>query len=385
MSPHQQDTAFSGGAEGISAREYGLARSILRYAARRPGLLAALLISGFIVGIAYRFLLNPAAERDVANYLRSGLHGVGIALAAWAVQTGFASTARSSFGAALRRLPISVEIVVRSLVMTAALIIAGVSLQFVLYVEPLGLHWLTVDWFTTTLPRIVAIGLAISLIFGAVSEIGRLIGGPLLTSVVLGTHHRPAREQLIVMFLDIAGSTRLAEEMGELRVHDLITRFFFDIDEPISDHGGAVHAYVGDEVIVTWPVTADLARNARCLTCFFAIERKMARLRGDYDRAFGVVPRFRAGVHAGPVIVSECGDAKRQLAYFGDTMNVAARLCEYCKAPDERLVVSGDLVTKARIPADLRVGDSASIAVRGRRQPIEMRAIRQCRGSTDFK
>jgi adenylate cyclase len=46
-------------------------------------------------------------------------------------------------------------------------------------------------------------------------------------------------------------------------VHDLITRFFFDIDEPISDHCGAVHGYVGDEVIVSWPVTADPGRNAR--------------------------------------------------------------------------------------------------------------------------
>ena len=64
------------------------------------------------------------------------------------------------------------------------------------------------------------------------------------------------------MFLDIADSTRLAEAMGELRVHDLITRFFFDIDEPISDFGGAVHAYVGDEVIVSWPVSGDPARNA---------------------------------------------------------------------------------------------------------------------------
>jgi adenylate cyclase len=41
------------------------------------------------------------------------------------------------------------------------------------------------------------------------------------------------------------------------------------------------------------------------------------------------------------VIVSECGDAKRQLAFFGDTMNVAALLCEHCKTADQRLVVSG--------------------------------------------
>jgi adenylate cyclase len=38
-------------------------------------------------------------------------------------------------------------------------------------------------------------------------------------------------------------------------MQDLLTRFFFDIDEPIVAHGGEVHAYVGDEVIVSWPVS----------------------------------------------------------------------------------------------------------------------------------
>lgn len=378
MSSRDEHRAVSAPAARLGTRGWELSRGIFaRYAARRRGLLAAVSISGFIVGIAYRLLMDPAAEQDLANYLRSGLHGVGLGLAAWAVQTGFASNARSSFGAALRRLPVAGEILVRSLVMTAALVIAGVSLQFVIYAEPLRLHWLTLDWFTATLPWIVAIGFGISLVFGAVTETGRLIGGPMLTSVVLGTYHRPAREQRIVMFLDLAGSTRLAETMGELRVHDLITRFFFDIDEPIGDHDGAVHAYVGDEVIVTWPVAPDPARNARSLSCFFAIERKMARLAGDYQREFGVVPRFRAGLHAGPVIVSECGDTKRQLAYFGDTMNVAARLCEYCKAIDQRLVVSGDLLRQVTIPPDLRVGDGQSIALRGRQEPVETHAIQQ--------
>jgi Adenylate and Guanylate cyclase catalytic domain len=328
MFSHKQD----GSGRALGTGESRSDRSIfVRYAVQRPGLLAAGLIMGLIVGIGYRHLIDDAAERNFANYVRSGLHGIGVALTAWTVQAWFASNARSSLGSVLRRLPLSGEVLIRSLVMTAALIIVGISLQLVLYVVPMRLHWLNKDWVTTTLPRIVAMGFAISLVVGVITETGRLIGGPVLTSIVLGTYHRPVREQLIVMFLDIAGSTRLAEGMSELRVHDLITRFFFDIDEPISDHGGAVHAYVGDEVIVTWPLIADPACNARCLACFFAIERKMARLALDYDREFEVVPSFRAGLHAGPVIISECGDARRQLAYFGDTMNVAARLCEYCK------------------------------------------------------
>jgi adenylate cyclase len=128
-------------------------------------------------------------------------------------------------------------------------------------------------------------------------------------------------------------------------------------------------------VIVSWPITADPARNARCVLCFFAIERKLARLATDYRRGFDVVPAFRAGVHAGPVIVSECGDTKRQLAYFGDTMNVAARLCEHCKAVDQQLVVSGDLLRLLTIPGDL-VGEGKSIAVRGRREQVAAHVIK---------
>jgi class 3 adenylate cyclase len=62
----------------------------------------------------------------------------------------------------------------------------------------------------------------------------------------------------------------------------------------------------------------------------------------NYQRNFGIVPRFPAELHAGPVIVREFGEAKHQLAFFGDTMNVAARLSEYCKVVNQRLAVSGD-------------------------------------------
>jgi hypothetical protein len=42
---------------------------------------------------------------------------------------------------------------------------------------------------------------------------------------------------------------------------------------------------------------------------------------------------------------------------FGDTMNVAARLCEHCKAVDRQLVVSRDLLRLITIPADFAIGE----------------------------
>jgi len=265
--------------------------------------------------------------------------------------------------------------------MTVVIVIVGLSLQIALYADSLQLRWLSLHWFRTTLPWIVAISLTMSLMVGVVIETARLIGGPLLTSIVLGTYQRPVREQLIVMFLDLADSTSLAEKLGELRVHDLITRFFFDIDEPIHDHGGSVLAYVGDEVIVTWAITDDPARNARCLACFFAIDNKIASLSTEYKEAFETVPRFRAGLHCGPVIVSECGGFKRQLAYFGDTMNVSARLCEYSKVCGCDLIVSGEVLSHVTIPQNLQMSVGQSIALRGRNSLLEVHEVHQIAGN----
>ena len=332
--------------------------------------MAGLLVVAVGIGVAYRYLFDPLDERTLPFYIRSCIHAMGLTFAGWAVHLTLAAVPRSRLGGALRRLPLSAEFAIKALTMTAALAAVAVGLQFVLYPFPLSQHWLVHE-----LPRILGITFSAALVVGAMFEFRRMIGGRVLGSFLLGTYHRPRREQRIVMFLDIADSTALAEHLGELRVHDLIARFFFDIDEPIADQGGEVHAYVGDEVIVTWPLSENPERNARSLRCFFGIEAKMIELAQSYTREFEVAPRFRAGLHAGPVVVSECGDAKRQIAYFGDTMNVAARLCEHCKAAGETLVASADMLRSTALPHGLSVGRHTSLMLRGRRTPVEAHPV----------
>jgi len=69
----------------------------------------------------------------------------------------------------------------------------------------------------------------------------------------------------------------------------------------------------------------------RCLDCVFAARDRIAEKADSYRQEFGSIPLFRAGLHAGPVVISECGNSRRQMAYFGDTVNVAARLQVRCK------------------------------------------------------
>src|SRR5204862_509027 len=203
---------------------------MLRHFRRHLGLLAGMLIAAIALGIAYRYVFNTIEERTLSYYARSSLHATGMALAGWTVQMAFAALPRSRFGRVLRGMPLIAEFALKALAMTAVLTIVTLGLQFALY--PSTSH----EWFARDLPRILTLAFAVSLLFSAIFEFRRLIGGRVLGSFFLGTYRRPRLEQRIVMFLDIAGSTALVEELGEVRVHDLITRFFFDIDAPRDDH-----------------------------------------------------------------------------------------------------------------------------------------------------
>jgi len=197
-----------------------------------------------------------------------------------------------------------------------------------------------------------------------------------LFNVALGRYRQPVREERVLMFLDLAGSTSLAEAMGELRVQNLLTRFFFDIDAAIVAHGGEVHAYVGDEVIVTWPLDEKMS-GGRCIDCFFSIADAIAEKADSYRQEFGMMPTFRAGLHAGPVVISECGNSRRQLAYFGDTVNVTARLQEYCKEAGRNLLVSADLLRHVKPKPDILVEPLGQAQLRGRAAAIEVFAVQR--------
>ena len=84
---------------------------------------------------------------------------------------------------------------------------------------------------------------------------------------------------------------------------------------------------------------------------------------------------IRAALHAGPVVISECGDSHRQIAFFGDTLNVTARLQELCKEIGRPLLVSADLLSRVRAGPDLRVESLGGAALRGRLAVVQVFAI----------
>jgi adenylate cyclase len=326
-----------------------------------------LAVMGFLSGLAYRYFFDLPIEASLPNYLRSGLHSMGITLAGWGAHNYF--TSRRSVWVA--RWPLLTDLGLRSAAMALAITVAILGLQVVLYGQWLEGHWLFGEF-----PWVVALSFFASLFVCAIYELTRLVGSRVLFNVALGRYRQPVRETRVLMFLDLAGSTALAEAMGELRVQNLLTRFFYDIDEAIVAHGGEVHAYVGDEVIVTWPLDETMS-GGRCIDCFFAIADAIAEKADSYRQEFGMVPGFRAGLHAGAVVISECGSSRRQLAYFGDTVNVTARLQEHCKEAGRNLLVSADLLRHVEPKPDLIIEPLGPAQLRGRAAPIEVFAVQR--------
>jgi adenylate cyclase len=94
----------------------------------------------------------------------------------------------------------------------------------------------------------VALLMVINLAIG----ITNIIGPRAFLNFFVGRYHTPVEENRFVLFVDIAGSTGLAERLGGVAIHRLLDHTFRLLTLSVVDYRGEVLNYVGDEVIVTW-------------------------------------------------------------------------------------------------------------------------------------
>jgi adenylate cyclase len=177
-----------------------------------------------------------------------------------------------------------------------------------------------------------------------------------------------------VLFVDIAGSTGLAERLGGIAIHRLLDRTFRLLSLAVMDYRGEVLNYVGDEVIVTWSERGG-AVDCRPLCCFVAMRDELSRASSQFEREFGAVPRIRGSLHFGPVIVGEIGDLKRAIVFNGDVMNTAARLEELSRSVDGGFLASRAAMEHFSAAPPFAVRDLGRLPIRGRADGIDVVGI----------
>ena len=200
--------------------------------------------------------------------------------------------------------------------------------------------------------------------------------------------HRPAAERaetgeerfVAVMFVDLRGSTRLAEERLPYDTVFVINRFLSAVGQAVRDSGGSVNQQLGDGLMALFGLgagTADpeatpkaAARDA--LRAVEAIGAAVERLNGVLAQDLGERLRYGIGLHAGTAIVGALGDSiDARFTALGDTVNVAARLEGLTGPMGQVAIVSEAVYRAAHVPAE----DLQELTLAGRTRTLRARLI----------
>lgn len=176
-------------------------------------------------------------------------------------------------------------------------------------------------------------------------ELTRLLGPEATKALIWGRYAQAQLENRVILFADVVGSTALAEKIGQLKFHDFLRDVAQDVAGPVEATAGEIHKYVGDAVIVTWPLEAGTKGDA-CYRCALGMIQALTDQKDYYKKTYGAEARLRIGIHCGEVAAGEIGDWKKEIALLGDPMNTTARIEGAAKALLVDIALSDDIAKK---------------------------------------
>lgn len=175
-----------------------------------------------------------------------------------------------------------------------------------------------------------------------------------------------ANVEVAVLFVDIVGSTSLAQRHDPDEIASMLNAFFGIVAEVVDEHGGLVNKFEGDAALAIFGAPVELDDSAG------------AALGAARDLAHGLAEALRIewgiGVSYGTVFAGNIGAERRyEYTVIGDAVNESARISELAKSGRFPVLASG---------AALAASDSRDVqrswtyigrrALRGRSDPTQI-------------
>jgi adenylate cyclase len=169
-----------------------------------------------------------------------------------------------------------------------------------------------------------------------------------------------------VLFVDIVGSTGLAERRPPTEVVELLNRFFAVVVDVVEARGGWVNKFEGDAALAIFGAPVEIEDPyGRALQAARDLDTALRDRVGELQAGIGVA--------AGQAVAGHIG-AERRFEYtvIGDPVNEAARLTELAKRQQPRVLASQATLTGALDGEGdhWRLGET--VTLRGRRQQTRL-------------
>ena len=221
---------------------------------------------------------------------------------------------------------------------------------------------------------LLSYNIIIELLITLINEVNKKYGPGVLLPVLLGKYKSPKEEERIFLFMDLKSSTTIAEALGHLKYSALIRDSFMDINSVVSRYKAQIYQYVGDEIVISWPLRDGLT-DSSCIQFFFACQKKLHDKADHYRKQYERIPEFKAGLHIGKVTAVEVGDIKRDIAYLGDTLNTAARIQGICNDYEKNFLSSEYALKNMNVRKNYKIESMGTVMLKGKTEPVEIASI----------
>jgi adenylate cyclase len=203
----------------------------------------------------------------------------------------------------------------------------------------------------------------------------------IFTPQIAPTRHGPSHigeeRYLVSMFVDMRGSTRLAESRLPFDTVFVVNRFLGAVSQAVIECGGQPNQFLGDGQLALFGLATN--RQTACRQALRAAERISVHidelnqfLKNDLQEPI----RFGIGIHGGEVIVGDIGYRDHMVfTALGDAVNVAARLQDMTKALGCEVIFSDEVRATAGLSADAL--PRQDIEIRGRTGPTSVCVVGQ--------
>jgi class 3 adenylate cyclase len=170
-----------------------------------------------------------------------------------------------------------------------------------------------------------------------------------------------------VLFIDLVGSTQLAESRPPQEVAAVLNDFFRIVVDAVDEHHGLINKFAGDAALAVFGVPLRTSEPASAALA-------TARALGTQLRRLPVVD-FGIGVSAGRVFAGNVGAENRyEYTVIGDAVNEAARLADLAKTADRRILCSEAAIDRAGEAEREHWSECYSTVLRGRSEATQVSA-----------
>lgn len=202
----------------------------------------------------------------------------------------------------------------------------------------------------------------------------------LTASAQASTPARIGQERYLVsLFVDMRGSTQLAEKRLPFDTVFIVNRFLGAVSQAVIENGGQPNQFVGDGMLALFGLSADPQEACRqALKAAAGIARQIDELNELLSHDLRQPIRFGIGIHGGEVIIGDIGYRDHIVfTALGDAVNVAARLQDMTKTLACEAVISEEVRRTAGLADDAL--PQQEVAIRGRDEPMAVRVVADAR------